>query len=301
MDYGGILSKAWQIIWKHKVLWIFGILAGCSQAGGSGGGNSGFRFSGGRTPRAFPGRDFGDVFTNLQIPEWLAVTLVVVGILVLLVIVILAIVLGTVGQVGLIQGANQADQGAERLVFGELFSTSLRYFWRVFGLNLLIFLAAIILSPVWILLIICTCGLAAIVLAILLPLYLKQVIISLVLEDLGVIDGLKRGWQVFTGNFGPIFIVGIILFVISLVVGLVVALPVTLLLAPIIAGGLAGSDQALQSGLIVSGLCFIGYLPILLFLVGVLRSYTESAWTLTYVRLTRRPDVMEAMPVPVQG
>jgi len=27
MDYGNVLSRAWQIIWKHKVLWIFGILA----------------------------------------------------------------------------------------------------------------------------------------------------------------------------------------------------------------------------------------------------------------------------------
>ena len=37
MDYGEVLSRAWRIIWKHKVLWIFGIMAGCTS--GSGGGN----------------------------------------------------------------------------------------------------------------------------------------------------------------------------------------------------------------------------------------------------------------------
>lgn len=45
MDYGYVLRRAWEIIWKFKVLWIFGILASCGQASGSGGGNSGYRFS----------------------------------------------------------------------------------------------------------------------------------------------------------------------------------------------------------------------------------------------------------------
>ena len=45
MDFGYVLKRAWQIIWKFKVLWIFGILASCGQAGSSGGSNSGYRFS----------------------------------------------------------------------------------------------------------------------------------------------------------------------------------------------------------------------------------------------------------------
>ena len=32
MEIGEVLSRAWQIIWKHKVLWIFGILASCSSS-----------------------------------------------------------------------------------------------------------------------------------------------------------------------------------------------------------------------------------------------------------------------------
>jgi hypothetical protein len=45
MDFGYVLKRAWEIIWKFKVLWIFGILASCGQASGSGGSNSGYRFS----------------------------------------------------------------------------------------------------------------------------------------------------------------------------------------------------------------------------------------------------------------
>src|SRR5215204_6597599 len=41
-NFGEILTRAWQIIWKHKVLWVFGILASCGRGGSSGNsGNSG--------------------------------------------------------------------------------------------------------------------------------------------------------------------------------------------------------------------------------------------------------------------
>ena len=38
-DFGEVLSRAWQIIWKHKILWVFGIFAGCARGGGGGGGS----------------------------------------------------------------------------------------------------------------------------------------------------------------------------------------------------------------------------------------------------------------------
>ena len=37
MNIGDVLSQAWKTIWKHKVLWIFGIFAGCSSASYSAG------------------------------------------------------------------------------------------------------------------------------------------------------------------------------------------------------------------------------------------------------------------------
>ena len=51
MNYGEILSKAWKIIWKNKILWLFGILAGCSASGvgGSSGGWSSAGSSGTNT------------------------------------------------------------------------------------------------------------------------------------------------------------------------------------------------------------------------------------------------------------
>ena len=54
------------------------------------------------------------------------------------ILILLSLFFGSIGRIGLVRGTQQAEQGAVRLSFGELFSGSLPYFWRVFGLNLLV-------------------------------------------------------------------------------------------------------------------------------------------------------------------
>jgi hypothetical protein len=50
--------------------------------------------------------------------------------------------------------------------------------------------------------------------------------------------------------------------------------------------------------LLITGLCFLAYLPFWLVLNGILTAYIESAWTLTYMRLTRRPTAIEPVAEP---
>ena len=47
MDFGKVLSRAWEITWRWKVLWVLGFLAALGQ--GTGGG-SGPQFSRKRIP-----------------------------------------------------------------------------------------------------------------------------------------------------------------------------------------------------------------------------------------------------------
>ena len=142
-NFGEVLSRAWQITWKYKVLWIFGILAGCTNGGGggSGGGNSGF--DSGPSDFDLPPelkRFFYQMedFAEWAVDNWWIFIIIGLGILLLAVI---SIFLGTIGRVGLIKGSYEAEMGATSLAFGELFSTSMPYFWRVFGLSFLIGLA----------------------------------------------------------------------------------------------------------------------------------------------------------------
>ena len=297
-NFSEVLTRAWQIIWKHKVLWIFGIFAGCGQGGGSGGGGGGGgnTFSDGDQPFS----EFGRMMD--RIGDWIADNpwVVALFILVMIIFIILAVFLGTIGRIGLIRGTYQAEQGTENLVFGELFSGSTPYFWRVFGLSLLVGLAFLVLMLPLIAFGVLTAGVGF---ACLLPLIcllipvgmvvnviIEQANAAMVLDDLGIGDGFRRGWDVFRSNLGPVLIMAIILGVLAFVVGLVIALPIILAFFPL-AFGLAGGETGM---LWVTVICCAIYLPILLLLNGILLSFTQSSWTLTYLRLTRPQE-----PAPV--
>lgn len=302
MNYGEVLSKAWKTIWKHKVLWIFGILASCSSTNGSIGNiQSSYR---GELPPQW--QRFFDQFA--QLPAWQIALLVGGLLLISLLLVIIAIFLSTIGRIGLIRGTSQVDQGVEKLSFGELFSGSMPFFLRVFGLNLLIgllgFLLAMILIAPLIVLTMVTFGIGALCLVplicVLIPIVwfigivIEQANIAIVVENLGILAGLQRGWDIVRNNLGPVIIMALILYLgVSLIAGFIIGLPLVLLGMPLIVGVLSGAERALQGGALISALCFIGYLPILIVLSGILRAYIESAWTLTFLRLRSKPIIAQ--------
>lgn len=310
MDIGGVLSRAWQIVWRHKILWIFGILASC---GGNANGNlsSNYSMSDRREipPQLLPWYDRFAQLTDAQIA-----LLVGVVILIVLILIVLSIFLGTIGRIGLVRGTQQSEQGADRLAFGELFRDSMPYFWRVFGLNLLFGIAAFILVLIliipFILFAVVTLGVGALciipLICILVPLmWLAQIVveqasIAMVVEDVGIRDGLQRGWDVFRANLGTMIVMALILLLgVGFIGGIIIALPLVLVVVPAIIGGAAVTDQALGRGLLTAGLCFLLYLPVLLVLSGILRAYIESAWTLTYMRLTSKPVAPPLEPITV--
>jgi hypothetical protein len=307
MSFGEVFSRAWQIIWKHKVLWLFGILSGCSGASWSAGSNSGYRFSGGEA--GFYALDVSRFFN--QFSDGLILLLACILLFIALAVVFFFIILSTLGRIGLIRGTLLADQGQKTISFGELFSSSAPYFWRVFGLYLLLLAALLILAPIVALpLTILTCGLGLIALVVallLLPIVVEQAIIAIVIEDLGILDGLRRGWIVFSKNLGAMILMALILFVgIGLFVGFLVGLPMALLLTPLLAGYGLGSPGATGAGVVIAATCFVCLLPLWLLLTGVLRAYITSAWTLAFLRLTgkSRPtptSLVEALPDPLTG
>lgn len=310
MNFGEVLSRAWQIIWRNKVLWIFGILAGCGNATGSGGGNTGFRFSeGDRLPPQL--EQFFSQFERL--PDWQIALLVGLVVLAILVLIVLFVLLGTIGRVGLIRGTQMAERGDTTLLFGDLFREGMRYFWRVFLLNLLFGLAfAVVIGLIVIAYIgvsIVTLGIGALCLlpfiCLLVPLgwflqvVVEQANVALVVEDLGILDGFRRGWDVVRTNLGPIIVMSLILLLgIGLLGGLIIGIPLAAVIGPAVTGAIIGTDRALGGGLLIAALCFVAYLPVLILLNGILRGYIISAWTLTYMRLTSRPAAIEPAPVP---
>ncbi len=307
LNFGEVLTRAWQIIWKHKVLWIFGILASCARGGGggsSGGGNSRYQSGSGESP--FSGgqiESFMDkVGTFLQENWWV----IAIFVLVILLLSLLSYFLGMMGRIGLIRGTAQADKGAETLTFAELWAESLPFFWRIFGLNFLIGLAFFIIFIPLILFGVLTAGIGFLciipLLCVMVPIswavmaIVEQAQNAIVLEDLTMLDGFKRGWEIAKANVVPILIMMLILGVGSTILGLIIALPVIVAVVPLI----VGADKLQQSltPIYITAACCVVYFPILLAFNGILTAYIQSTWTLTYLRLA--PPKAEA-PVIIEG
>ncbi len=345
LNLGDILTQAWKITWKFKILWVFGIRAGCAsnsngggnfKGGSSGGGGGG---NGNGNGADFPGgeqlSDFFRRFENLRPEQALQALLeqylwiIVAVILALCLLWFLFYALGIMGRVGLIKGIGKADGGAESLTFGEIWGESLPYFWRMFGLWFLVGLPFFLL--VLILLVVLGAGLftaiqgggteggiAAMlggtmlfffcllcvigILGIFVNLILEQSQNAIVLEDLGVLASLGRGWEVFRQNWLTVIVVGLILWVIGIVVGLIIAIPLMVAAIPIGVMAVAAAANDSWLVLVVIGLaCCAVFLPFSLLLGGVEQTYFQAVWTLAYRRLTTLTEPAPAIPAPLEN
>jgi hypothetical protein len=309
MNYGELFEKAWRIIWKHKVLWLFGILAGCSANRGGSGGGTGTQFDFGS--RDFNGRDpFSQMFPGLQNfffnlermfqDGTIWPILIGIGIAILCVILIfwiIGLVLGTFGRTGLVRGAWLADEGAASLSFGQLWNDARPYFWRVLGLTLLLMVLGWVIGIILILPIIfftvftLGCGLLliiplAIIVGWLVSVWLELTIVAIVGENLSISDGIRRGWQIIRSNLGPTIVVSLIVFIGSLIVGLLIALPFLAVVLPIVAGFVSQTETGIRTGLIAAGVILLLYLPVAIALGGILQAYIGTIWTLFFRRMT---------------
>jgi hypothetical protein len=307
-NFGEVLTRAWQITWKYKILWIFGILASCTSGRASSGSNGG----GGRSSGSGDGSNFdpNNLFPKDMFQEagqwlndnWWIIALIILAVIVL---VLLFYYLGTIGKIALIKGTFKAEQGVESMSFGELWSESQPYFWRVFGLSFLIGLAfLVILLPLFAIGFI-TAGVGFLCLlpliCILVPIgwalsvILEQADAAIVLEDKSMFDGFKRGWEITKNNIGPMVVMALILGIGGAIIGIIIALPIIIIVAPVAIGAatmgeLGAASNNLSIPLIIGAACCILYFPVLLTLSGVLTTYIQCAWTLTFMRLTKPQD-----------
>jgi len=303
MEYGDVLSRSWKTIWKHKVLWVFGILAGCVGGNGGsssgGGGNTGYQVSGGDLPPEMQ-RFVEGMNQTISTTPWWVYLLIGLGFLVLMA---LFIFLGLTGRIALVHGTRLSDEGAERLSFSELFSAAMPYFWRVFGLNLLVGLAIALLMIIAIVpIVFMVVGTLGVGLLCLFPIICLLVLVAwgagivlqianvaLVVDDLGVMAALERGWRTVREHLGPVIVMALILGIGGWVVSLLVSLPVILVVLPaglgVVFGELAGARNILVTGLATAGICLVVYLPVLILAQGILTAYVQAAWTFTFRRL----------------
>lgn len=315
MDYGNILRRSWNIIWNHKFMMVLGFLAALgSGISSNGGNNSGYTMDGSEF-EAFP-----------QVTENIGAIIATAGVLLLGLIcflVVLGIILWFVrltAQAGLIDAASRLDAG-EKVTFGEAFSAGWQKIWQMVGLNLILFGVFILIAVVGIVIfagaigasfagaagsgddiagllaglgvgfialfccLFCVLFVLGIIVSILYPFAQR----AIVLEGMGVIDGIKRGWQVIRANLGEVIILLLIFLLIGFLVGavtLALFIPVAALsFAPVglrLFGG--GGIEVLDVALATGGLLCMILLGAVINSVFV--SFRSTVFTLAYAEFT---------------
>lgn len=310
MDYGKLLSRAWEIIWEYKWLVLLGILV----ALGTGGNNNGspnvtlpndetgdFSFEQDFSSGEF---DFEEASEDIQdalgeAAPWLAVGgAVLVAIICIAMIVGLALwVLGNIARGGLIAGVNQIEtMGAS--TFKEAWNAGWQNGMRLVGIGLVPVIPALVMFLVIVgvaigagfsfaeldqdalaavsvgLVTVIGCTICLFVLvAVVLKILRALANRAAMLENLGVFESYGRAWQVLRDNIGEALLLMLIHFGISLGIGLLLLLP----------------------GLLMALCCILW--PLMWVISGAISAYFSALWTLAWRKWTGMEDEPPIEPI----
>lgn len=329
MDHIRILKRAFEIVRRYRALWIFGVLLALTGGGGGGSGSGGS--SGGSGGGDFNNGPFNwpDGFPPMHIPQGVITGAIGAVIAIVCLIFVLAVVMTIVRYVSdtaAIRMVDRHETSGEMVRFGDGWrmgwSRAAFRLWLVDLLvGLVVFFAIILMfalaaAPLLLWLtssdVMRTIGtVAAIglgVLAILITIVVAAGVSLLgeffhravVLENLGVMDAIRRGWQIVRRMPGDAIIMGLIMFGLRLLFSIAL-IPVVLLV--MVASGLTAAIPGVLIGLLVASLasreagilaglvvglpifCLVLLIP-LTFVSGLFEAYKSSVWTLTYRELT---------------
>ena len=327
MDYGNILRRSWDIIWNHKFMMVLGFLAALGSGASGGGGGGG----GGDTGYTFDGSEFEalpQVTENLGAILATAGVLLMGLICFLIVLGLILWLLRLTAQAGLIDAAARLDAG-EKVSFGEAFSAGWHKLGRMVVLNLVLFGVFIVIAVVGVVVLTGAVGASiagaagaagaagsgsdmaaligslgvgfiALFCCLFCVLFLLGIVVSIlypfaqratVLEDMGVIASIQRGWQVIRDNLGEVIILLLIFLALGFLVGMVtlaIFIPVVAIsFAPVglrLFGG--GGIEVLDIALATGGLLCMVLLGAVVNAVFV--SYRSTVFTLAYTEFTNK-------------
>jgi hypothetical protein len=277
LDITKVLNRSWHILWKYRMLWVFGFFL--ALAAGGGGSNSSFNWT--QNADRGPGqwdwnpKSWGPVLG--QSGDALVNLLITCGVILLVVILIWSVVttfLKYISETAAIRGVNDYEDTGIKAGFKQLWKTGWsKTSWRLFLINLLLslpFLVMLILLGLlglWVYFAVTGGGeafkifsiITAVGLTLLLILFfvLLGIAISMVgifafrycvLEGSGVIDSIKQGYAMIRRHLKQVFFMWLVMIgigiawfvaVILLLLPLFIAMLVMVLPA-VLVGGIPG-------------------------------------------------------------
>jgi hypothetical protein len=326
MNHINILKRALNITVNYRALWIFGMLLALTTGSGNGGngnmsGSSGNNGSNGNTDFSWhnPFDEFSEPSAEV-VNMWIGIAIGLACLV--LVLIVIGSIARYVSETALIRMVNEGENSGNQLTIREGFRLGWsRAAWKMFLMDFLTSLAFLVAflvvlaiaglpflvwltenTPLQVIGSIIGGGLLLLVifaailagLALTLVIYFARRVCAL--EDLGVRDSLRRGYEIVKGRLGDIFMMGVIMFGLGLVWALVV---IPVFLAIVVLAALVAGLPALLAGSI-AGFFTTGHTPwivaaivggpIFLILVilpstligGWQNVFSSATWTLTY-------------------
>lgn len=286
IDYWGLVTRSFHILWKYKFLWFFGFFAA------AGGGSSGSQW----TEHAGP-----------EVRDWVAANVELIAMIVMGMVILWFVffVMGLLSKGALIGSIAHAEREHD-ITFGRAWEIGYKNFLKMLGITLIalviffvvrfIFLVPIILplfaggaGAVVAIAIIALLFIPFLAFAFLLAFTVTYAEREAVLRNEGVLDSLRIGWELTRKYFWQSMVVWLV----SLISGIVFAVCIifTLLVAavPFILLGLLNVFAALVVGIPIG-------VALIFIISGALGTYDYSLWTLAYIRIRDHYNSADEQP-----
>jgi len=311
--YRNILKQAWELTWRNKYLWWFGIFAALLGNGGefeilfnNAGANPGQvlfpawqRVAGTGVFRSSTLANLGNLLKN----DTLNMLIVLVTCLIILAVFIFLVWLVVVSQAALVNNTAAAIK-QKKNNFKDGWTSGAMNFWPVLGLNVLVkaviyalltaislpvifwnsnfsanlfyILALVIMAPV----------------AIILSFIAKYAIAYAVVNKYKAGQAIGRSWKLFKANWLISFEMAIILFGINLLVGLAIVLAILVLAVPFLFLGLIFYYAfSLLGSWLIAVLAFASFLFIVVTVGAALAVFQIASWTGLFLELDKKGGV----------
>ena len=281
MNYGSVVSRAWSIFWKQKVIWLFYIVALLPI----------FVYS---------------IATILIDPTGLSNSSETLQIITTLIIYAISTVLTTFGLVGIIRGVARCYKDPLLvLTFRDIYDDVLPRFGKTLLFNFIYYAVSLVFfgivtiggtglastgaqeSMALMLSSLCQCILAPVL--IVAGYVYTLMMIALVVDDLSIGEAIRRGWNVFFQNVGQFLVIGLIVVGIGLGFSIVAMIPVFCTMGAylneLVASGV--TDPALMS---IHLPWYVTVSVFVLSLLGLLFGiFINSIYVTAYLEITKRP------------
>jgi hypothetical protein len=312
MDTGRIMTRSVEIMWKYKFLWLFGLVMGLTGGGGSTSGSGNFNIN---------NRTFDNLPPDsiLEIQPALVAIGIVVGLVLMVVVLALFFYFRFVARGALVSAVRDIEEHGNATLH-EAWSRGRTFYTRLLGLGflvnaplavftILIILVAFVplfgaiissgqqgdapgellagLGITGVFAICCAILCLVIVTFIIHPIY-EFAVRAIVLEDLHVREGLRRGYERVRTNLGNVIVLYLLLILGRIgwaIVCTIVLVPILLVLGLIGFGALRQDVNALVVLLLLS---LIPLWLLLGALEGIFQLFESNVWTEAYLSLLNK-------------